>query len=48
VPALISALKSDDYRVVDVAADCLGLLGRRAQDAVRPFIEAMTRDFDED
>jgi len=48
VPALVSALKYEDheaeYEVVDVAINCLGLLGPRAKDAVPALAAAMTRD----
>jgi HEAT repeat protein len=47
VPALISALDHENYHVADVAANCLGLLGRQAKDAVPALAAAMTRDFDE-
>ncbi len=47
VPALISALDHADFHVVDVAANCLGLLGREAKDAVAALAAVMTRDFDE-
>ena len=45
VPALIRALASDDYDVVDAAAQSLGLLGPRAKDAVPTLAATMTRDF---
>jgi hypothetical protein len=48
VPALISALDHADYHVVDIAANCLGLLGRQANDAAPALAAAMTRDFDEE
>jgi hypothetical protein len=48
VPALITALDHDDYGVVDTAANCLGLLGRRASDAVPALSKALTRNFDEE
>jgi HEAT repeat protein len=46
VPALIGALDHDDYHVVDVAANCLGLLGPHAKDAVSPLAAVVTRDFE--
>jgi len=42
---LIATLKHKDYEVVDVAANCLGLLGPRAKDAVPALAVAVTRDF---
>ncbi len=48
VPALITALDHDDYGVVDTAANCLGLLGRQARDAVPALAKAVTRKFDEE
>jgi HEAT repeat protein len=45
VPALISALGHDDQRVVDVAADCLGLLGKRAKDAVPALARILNFDY---
>ena len=47
VPALIEALKREDYEYVDVAANCLGLLGPRAKDAVPALAKAVTRNFNE-
>jgi HEAT repeat protein len=47
VPPLILALDHEDFHVVDVAANCLGLLGREAKDAVAALAAVMTRDFDE-
>ena len=47
VPALIAALTHEDHGVVAVAADCLGLLGPRAKDAVPALAKAITRDFRE-
>jgi HEAT repeat protein len=46
VPALISALDHQDYQVVDVAANCLGLLGPCPKDAVATLAATVTRDFD--
>jgi len=46
VPALISALKHSDDRVVDVAAKCLALLGPRAKESVPLLAEVVTRDFE--
>jgi HEAT repeat protein len=48
VPALISALDHVDFHVVDASANCLGLLGPRASNAVPALVAAMTRDFDEE
>ncbi len=45
VPVLIEALKSEDDRVVDAAANCLGLLGPQAKDAVPALAVALSRDF---
>jgi HEAT repeat protein len=45
VPALISALKQEDSRVVAAAAEGLGLLGPRASDAVPALTAVLTRDF---
>jgi HEAT repeat protein len=47
VPALIAALKSDGIEEVHVAANCLGLLGPRAGEAVPSLAAGVTRDFDE-
>jgi len=44
VPALISALDHEDYHVVDVVANCLGLLGPKAKDAVPALALAVTRE----
>jgi HEAT repeat protein len=47
VPALISALKHEDYHVVDIAATCLALLGERAKDAVPALAAAVTSHSEE-
>jgi HEAT repeat protein len=47
VPALIEALKREDYESVDVAAQCLGLLGPRAKAAAPALAKTVTRDFPE-
>ena len=43
VPALIRALGHEDSEVVRVAADCLGLLGPRAKDAIPALTAVVTR-----
>ncbi len=45
IPPLISALNHESPEIVDVAANCLGLLGPRAKAAVAPLAAVMTRDF---
>src|SRR5262249_28329521 len=47
VPALISALKAENYQDVHVAADCVGLLGPKATDAVPALAALLTREFGE-
>ncbi len=47
VPALIAAMKYDDYELVDFTAKCLSLLGPRAKDAIPVLRETLTRDFTE-
>jgi HEAT repeat protein len=45
VPGLMSVLKSGDDQVAHVAAECLGLLGPRAKDAVPALGTLLTREF---
>ena len=47
MPALIAALNHEDLEVANTAANCLGLLGPRAKDAVPALAKAVTRDFNE-
>ncbi len=47
VPALIAAMKNDDYALVDVTANCLCLLGPRAKDAIPVLRDTLTRQFGE-
>ena len=47
IPTLISVLKNEDYQLVHVAADCLGLLGPRAKDAIPALAASLTREFGE-
>jgi HEAT repeat protein len=50
VPALVWALKYEDYEheyeTVDVATNCVGLLGPRARDAIPSLVLALTRDYE--
>jgi HEAT repeat protein len=48
VPALISALDHEDFNVVVVADDCLGLLGPKAKDSVPALAAIVTRKSDEE
>jgi HEAT repeat protein len=43
LPALIQALEHEDSEVARVAANCLGLLGPRAKDAIPPLTAVVTR-----
>ncbi len=45
VPVLIEALSHQELEVVDTAAQCLGLLGPRAKDAIPALATSVTRDF---
>ncbi len=47
VPALIAALKHEDSSVVQVAAQCLGVLGPRASAAIPALTVALEREFHE-
>ena len=47
VPALIEAVKREDCEFVNVAANCLGLLGPRAEAAIPALAKMVTRDFEE-